>query len=102
MYLFQSPESLQYPADELPRRHGLRARGEERVPLQLELGRPAVLALLRLLSDTPNSTSSLSCFILGDKMNLTVRLCKLFYESSNGVPALQPCSQLPTHSARGD
>ena len=28
-------------------------------------------------------------------MNLTVRLGKLFYESSTGVPALLPCSQLP-------
>ena len=52
MYLFQSPESLQYPADELPRGHGLRARGEERVPLQFELGRPAVLTLLRLLIES--------------------------------------------------
>ena len=33
-------------------------------------------------------------------MNLTVRLGKLFYESSIGVPALLPCSQLP-RQARG-
>ena len=31
----------------------------------------------------------------GDKMNPTVRLGKLFYESSRGVPALLPDSQLP-------
>ena len=28
--------------------------------------------------------------ILGDKMNLTVRLGKLFYKSSIGIPALLP------------
>ena len=33
--------------------------------------------------------------ILGDKINKTVRLGKLFNESSTGVPALLPCSQLP-------
>ena len=38
--------------------------------------------------------------VLGDKMNLTVRLGKLFNESSTGVPALLPCSQLP-RQARG-
>ena len=38
--------------------------------------------------------------ILGDKMNLKVRLGKMFYESSIGVPALLPCSQLP-RQARG-
>ena len=38
--------------------------------------------------------------LLGDKMNLTVRLSKLFYESFTGVPALLPCSQLP-RQARG-
>ena len=38
--------------------------------------------------------------LLGDKMILTVRLGKLFYESSTGVPALLPCSQLP-RQARG-
>ena len=38
--------------------------------------------------------------LLVDKMNLTVRLGKLFYESSIGVPALQPCSHLP-RQARG-
>ena len=31
----------------------------------------------------------------GDKMNPTVRLGKLFFESSRGVPALLPDSQLP-------
>ena len=36
----------------------------------------------------------------GDKMNLTVRLGKLFYWSSTGVPASLPCSQLP-RQARG-
>ena len=30
-----------------------------------------------------------------DKMNLTVRLGKMFYESSRGVPALLPDSQQP-------
>ena len=38
--------------------------------------------------------------LLGDKMNLTVRLGKLFYESYTGVAALLPCSQLP-RQARG-
>ena len=38
--------------------------------------------------------------VLGDKMNLTVRLGKLLYESSTVVPALLPCSQLP-RQARG-
>ena len=38
--------------------------------------------------------------LLGDKMNLSVRLGKLFYESSTGVPALLPCSPLP-RQARG-
>ena len=38
--------------------------------------------------------------ILGDKMNLTVRLGKLFYESSIGIPALLPCSQLPRITRR--
>ena len=38
--------------------------------------------------------------VLGDKMNPTARVGKLFYESSTGVPALQPCSQLP-RQARG-
>ena len=38
--------------------------------------------------------------ILGDKMNLRLKLGKLFYESSTGVPALLPCSQLP-RQARG-
>ena len=33
-------------------------------------------------------------------MNPTVRLGKLYYESSIGVPALLPCSQLP-RQARG-
>ena len=36
--------------------------------------------------------------LLGDKMNLTVRLGKLFYENSIGVPALLPCSVLPRQS----
>ena len=35
-------------------------------------------------------------YLLGGKMNLTVRLGKLFYQSSTGVPALLPCSQLPS------
>ena len=39
-------------------------------------------------------------YLLGDKMNLTVRLGKLFHESSIGIPALLPCSQLP-RQARG-
>ena len=38
--------------------------------------------------------------VLGDNMKLTVRLRKLFYESSNGVPALLPCSRQP-RQARG-
>ena len=38
--------------------------------------------------------------LLGDKMNLTVRFGKLFYESSTDVPALLPCSQL-LRQARG-
>ena len=38
-------------------------------------------------------------YILGDKINLTVRLGKLFYECYTGVPALLPCSQLPRQAS---
>ena len=37
--------------------------------------------------------------IHSDKMNLTVRLGKLLYENSTGVPALLPCSQLPRQAS---
>ena len=49
---------------------------------------------------TPIQKQSDEMVALGDKMNLTVRLGKLFYGSSIGVPALLPCSQLP-RQARG-
>ena len=34
------------------------------------------------------------------KVNVIVRLRKLFYESLTGVPALLPCSQLPRQAGR--
>ena len=52
--------------------------------------------------DVPGTGTGLSGrgSLLSDKMNLTVRLGKLFYESPTGAPALLPCSHLPKQ-ARG-
>ena len=52
--------------------------------------------LLNVCSDIVTLLTFEMCnIVLGDKMNLTVRLGELFYESSTGVPALLPCSHLP-------
>ena len=58
------------------------------------------IEVLQLFDRVPNADISQQTTLLGDKMNLTVRLGKLFYESSTGVTALLPCSQLP-RQARG-
>ena len=58
------------------------------------------LKLMAFLDGGPPILRLLKGGVLGDKMNLTVRLGKLFYGSSTDLPALLPCSQLP-RQARG-
>ena len=79
-------------------------------PKLLELSKLEVLSVLHGLPVDgyrqtvwllcPKHDASFKTILLGDKMNLTVRLGKQFYVSSSGVPALLPCSQL-SMQARG-